>query len=414
MRVIVLGGGVVGVTTAYYLARDGHEVAVVDQEERLAGWASSGNAGLIAPGHSFAWASPAAPKMLVRSLAGAQTAIRVRPTVDTALVRWGLRFLRECPDGRARANTLVKLRLCQYSQRLLDEVVAEEAIDYGLTTRGVFYVYRDQAELEAGARKMALLQEHGQAQEVLDADGCIALEPAFGPARDEIAGAVYGKEDGTGDCARFTEGLADVCRRMGVTFRLGTRVQELRSEGDRVTAAVTEKGRLSADAFVLALGIHSPAIARTVGRRLPMYPAKGYSVTFPIRDGHRPPEHGGVDEGTLVAWSNFGDRLRMSSTAEFAGYGRTWRESDFANITRTAQELFPEAADYSAGEYRACLRPMTPDGPPIVGFGEHGNLLYNTGHGHMGWTMACGASKIAADLLARRRPDIDVRGMEVR
>lgn len=414
MKIIVLGGGVAGVTTAYYLARDGHEVEVVEQEDRLAGWASSGNAGLIAPGHSFAWASPAAPKMLVRSLLGAETAIRLKPRLDPELVRWGLRFLRECPSDRAQRNTLVKLRLCQYSQAQLEALAAEEAIEYGEGARGVFYLYRDARELEEGARKMRLLQDHGQDQEVLDADGCVQREPAFAPVRDRIAGAIYGKDDFSGDCERFTNALAEACERRGVRFRLGTRVEALEAVGDHIAAVRTSGGRLRADAYVLSLGVHSPAISKTVGQQLPMYPAKGYSVTFPIRDAHEPPSHGGVDEATLVAWSSFGDRLRMSSTAEFAGYGRGWQERDFNNIMRAARELFPNAADYSAGEYRACLRPMTPDGPPILGYGRHGNLLYNTGHGHMGWTMACGTAKIAADLLQRRKPDIDLRGMEVR
>ena len=414
MRVIVLGGGVVGVTTAYFLAREGHEVEVIEQEDRLAGWASSGNAGLIAPGHSFAWASPTAPKMLLRSLAGAQTAIRVRPRLDPALIGWGLRFLRECTDARARANTLVKLRLCQYSQRVLEEVVAEEKLEYGARTQGVFYLYRDKEAFDLGVKRMSLLQENGQQQDILDAEECVKREPAFGAIRDQIAGAVYDRTDSSGDCAGFTEALADVCRNLGVRFRLGTRVQALISEGDRVTAALTDDGRITGDLYVLSLGVHSAEIARTVGRRLPIYPAKGYSVTFPIRDGDEPPTHGGVDEQTLVAWANFGDQLRVSSTAEFAGYSRSWRERDFNNIMSTVKLLFPKAADYSAGRYRACLRPMTPDGPPIIGFGKHHNLLYNTGHGHMGWTMAAGSARIATDIALRRRPEIDIQGMGVR
>jgi D-amino-acid dehydrogenase len=413
MRVIVLGGGVIGTATAYYLARAGHEVELVERQARLAQDASSGNAGLIAPGHSFSWASPAAPRMLLRSLAGEQTAIRVKPRLDTELIRWGLRFLGECRSERTVANTVVKLRLCQYSQSMLEDLVVKEKLNYGHTSRGVLYLYRDEKELQLGFKKSALLREHGQNQEVLDPQGCVDHEPALAPVKHRIAGAVVDKTDSSGDCERFTNQLADKCRSMGVRFRLGTAVHRLRLEGDRVTGAVVDGSVLIADQYVLSLGVDSPALSRTVGQRLPMYPAKGYSVTFPIREGHRPPMLGGVDEATLVAWANFGDRLRMSSTAEFAGYGRGWREQDFGNILQMAKELFPEAADYSAGQYRACLRPMTPGGPPIIGYGRHRNLLYNTGHGHMGWTMACGSAKIAADLLDNRRPDIDVSSMGV-
>jgi D-amino-acid dehydrogenase len=414
MKVVVLGGGVIGVSTAWFLAKDGHEVELVERRDRLAQDASSGNAGLIAPGHSFSWASPAAPRMLLRSLVGGQTALRIKPRLDPALVRWGLRFLRECPATPARRNTLIKLRLCQYSQSILDQLNADEAIDYGPRAKGVLYLYRDEAELEAGMKRMALLQEHGQKQELLDADGVARHEPSLAPVKDRIAGAVLGSTDSSGDSELFTNELARRCEQLGVRIRLGTAVHRLETEGDRVTGAVVDGSVLQADAFVLALGVDSPRIARTTGQRLPIYPAKGYTATFPIRNGHTPPDLGGVDEGTLVAWSSFGDRLRMSSTAEFAGYGRDWAERDFGNIMRAARELFPDAADYGAGHFRACLRPMTPDGPPILGFGAQRNLLYNTGHGHMGWTMACGSAKIAADLIARRTPELPLAGMEVR
>ncbi len=413
MRVIVFGGGVMGVTGAYFLARDGHEVIVVEKQPRLSQDASSGNAGLIAPGHSYSWASPAAPRMMLQSLAGKATAIRVRPSLDPALLGWGIRFLRECPRRRAQRNTIIKLRLCRYSRDLLRQLIRDERIDYGDSAEGVLYLYRDPEELELAYMKSELLRRHGEDQEVIDADACVEREPALTPVKDKIAGAVLGKEDFSGDSERFTNELADCCRRLGVEFKLGTAVHRLETADNRITGAVCDGGVLRADAYVLSLGCDSPAVARTVGQRLPIYPAKGYSVTFPIDDGREPPTCGGVDEATLVAWANFGDRLRMSSTAEFAGHSRSWSERDFANILRMARELLPNAADYSRGVYRACLRPMTPGGPPIIGRGRHRNLMYNTGQGHMGWTMACGSAKITADLLAERTPEVPVTGFEV-
>jgi len=411
--VIVFGGGVVGVTGAYYLACEGHEVTLVEKQRQLSQDATSGNAGLIAPGHSYSWASPAAPRMLLQSLGGKATAIRVKPSLDPELIRWGIRFLRECPRPRAERNTVVKLRLCRYSRELLRQLVRDEGVDYGHSTEGVLYLYRDAEELELAYMKSELLRKHGEDQQVIDADACVEREPALQRVKDKIAGAVLGREDFSGDSELFTNGLAERCRELGVEFKLGTAVHRLEAEDDRVTGAVCDGGVLRADAYVLSLGCDSPAISRTVGQRLPIYPAKGYSATFPIDDGQEPPVCGGVDEATLVAWANFGDRLRMSSTAEFAGHSRSWSERDFANILRMARELLPNAADYSRGAFRACLRPMTPGGPPIIGRGRHRNLIYNTGHGHMGWTMACGSSKIAADLIAGRRPEIDITGMEV-
>lgn len=414
MKTIVIGGGVVGVTTAYYLARDGHEVDVVDAAPQLGTGATGSNAGLIAPGHSFAWASPTAPRMLVKSLFGKQTAIRVKIKPDPRLYAWGLRFLRECTAERARANTLVKLALCQYSQRLLNELAAEENIDYGQTNRGILYLYRDQRDLEVGAQKMQLLAEHGQKIETLDPDGVIDVEPTLGPVRDRIVGAVYGLTDGSGDSQLFTNKVADVCRKMGVTFHMKRQVRGFDADAESVNGVVTDQSILRADNYVLSLGIDSPKIAKTVGVRLPIYPAKGYSVTFPISEANDAPVVGGVDEELLVAWCRLGDSLRMTSTAEFTGYDRTWKAKDFWNIHKMAQILFPNAADYSRGSYRACLRPMTPDGPAIIGRGPHANLFYNTGHGHMGWTMACGSSRAVANLMAGTKPDFDISGHHFR
>jgi D-amino-acid dehydrogenase len=410
MKTIVLGGGIIGVTTAYYLAKDGHEVSVVDAAEDLGTGATAGNAGLIAPGHSFAWASPTAPRMLVRSLFGHETAIRVRLKPDPRLYSWGLRFLRECTAERAQRNTLVKLQLCQYSQRCLDEITNEENLEYGQISKGVLYLYRDERDLEIGAKKMQLLADHGQKIDTIDAQGVVDLEPTLAPVKERIAGAVYGLTDGSGDSELFSNELAKVCRKLGVTFNMGTQVRALTADGDRVTGVVTEEGIMRADNYVLSFGVESPKIAKTIGVRIPVYPAKGYSVTFPIGENNVAPTIGGVDEELLVAWSRLGPFLRMTSTAEFCGYDRSWKPKDFSNIFKMAEILFPNAADYSRGRYRSCLRPMTPDGPPILGLGPHTNLYYNTGQGHMGWTMGCGSSRAVVDLMNGKKPEVDTSG----
>jgi D-amino-acid dehydrogenase len=415
MKALILGGGIVGVTTAYFLAKAGHEVTLLEEKDGLGLEASAGNAGIIAPGHSFAWASPAAPGMLLRSLRGDETAIRMRLTPDPHLYAWGARFLRECTPARARRNTLVKLRLCQYSQRVMTELVQAEAIDYHAVTRGALYLYRDASLLSAGIRKMALLAEHGQKQEILDPAGVARLEPAFGPVQGKIAGAIRDLGDSSGDSRLFTERLGALCRdRLGVTIKLGARVTALRAASDRIDAVVTGDGLLTADAYVLALGVGSAAVARTAGVSLPIYPAKGYSSTFPLRAGGLAPTVPGVDEQWLVGWSRMGDRLRLTSTAEFAGYDWGWTPRDFNNILRFARDVFADAVDFERGEYRACLRPLTPDGPPILGLGRHRNLFFNCGHGHMGFTMACGTARIVADLMSGRMPELDLAGLTFR
>jgi D-amino-acid dehydrogenase len=415
MKALVLGGGVVGVTTAYFLAKAGHEVTLVEEKDALGLEATGGNAGIIAPGHSFAWASPRAPRMLWQSLRGAETAIRVRLTADPRLYAWGLRFLRECTSARARRNTLIKLRLCQYSQRVMDELVRAEGIEYQAIYKGALYMHRDPAEFETGIKKMALLAEHGQKQEILDANALARLEPAFEPIKSKIAGAIRDLGDSSGDSRLFSEALARVARdKHGLAIKLGTRVGALRADGDRIDGVVTSGGLLTADSYVLALGVGAPIVARTAGVSLPIYPAKGYSSTFPLKPGGLAPTISGVDEQWLVGWSRLGNRLRLTSTAEFAGYDWGWTPRDFNNILRLARDLFPEAADYERGEYRACLRPMTPDGPPILGLARHRNLFLNCGHGHMGWTMACGTARIVTDLMTGRMPDLDLEGLTVR
>lgn len=415
MKTLVLGGGVVGVTTAYFLARAGHEVTLLEAQDALGLEATGGNAGIIAPGHSFAWASPRAPRMLWQSLRGDETAIRLRLSADPALYAWGLRFLRECTSGRARRNTLIKLRLCQYSQAVMKDLVRAEGLEYHAVSQGALYLHRDGRELEAGIKKMALLAEHGQKQEILDAAALARLDPVFAPVQHKLAGAIRDLGDSSGDSRVFSEALARVARdKHGATVRLGARVLALRAAGDRIDGAVTSDGLLTADAYVLALGVGSAGVARTAGVRLPIYPAKGYTSTFPLKRDGLAPTVPGVDEQWLVGWSRLGDRLRLTSTAEFTGYDWGWTPRDFSNIRTLARDLFPDAADYERGEYRACLRPMTPDGPPILGLARHRNLFLNCGHGHMGWTMACGTARIVADLMTGRMPDLDLEGLTVR
>jgi D-amino-acid dehydrogenase len=408
MKTVVSGGGVVGVTSAYYLARLGHDVTVIEQASELGQDATGGNAGLIAPGHSFAWASPQAPRMLLRSLRGEETAIRVRVNFDPRFLWWGVQFLRECTATRARRNTLIKLALARYSQDELDRLAEQEAIDYQATRAGAVYLYRNEYELKLGLAKMQLVADHGQKVCQITPEELVGLDPAFAKASAAVRGAIHCPTDASGNSELFTRNLAEVCRkRYGVTFLTGVTARRLVARGRRISALVTSEGELRADNYIIALGIQSPALSRTVGQHLPVYPAKGYSLTADIADPGAAPTLPGVDEKTLVAWSRMGGQLRMSSTAEFSGYSRSFSASDFGNIFAVARELFPAAADWDGARLRACLRPMTPDGPPIIGCGgRHDNLYYNTGHGHMGWTMACGSSSLLADLVAKRRTAI--------
>lgn len=415
MKIVVLGAGVVGVTTAYYLAKDGHEVVVIDKHDDVGQEATAVNAGLVAPGHCFAWASPTAPKMLLKSLLGEKTSIRVKLTTDPRFYWWGLQFLRECTARRARTNTLAKLALADYSQRKLNEVAAAESIRYDEVTKGLLYLYRDAAELELGLMKMELLTAEGVKLNRLDATQLAELDPAFGRSTVELAGAIHSPDDASGNSELFSRELRARCERLGVEFRFGITAERFTQDAGRITGVVTDQGVLTADAYVLALGVGSPFLSRSVGQDLPVYPAKGFSLTVDIADKATAPELGGVDEKTLVAWSPMGDKMRISSTAQFSGYDKSWKPSDFDNIMDTANALWPGALNWDTVRLTAGLRPMTPDGPPIIGRGSrHSNLYYNTGHGHMGWTMSCGSSAILADIVAGRTPEIDTAAFPVR
>ena len=411
MRIVVLGGGVVGVTTAYQLQKDGHEVVLLERHGEVAAEASWGNAGMIAPGHSFVWSSPAAPMILLKSLALRDQALRFKLSADPRLYAWSWLFLMECTSEKARRNTLLKHRLAAYSQAVLGQVVADEAIDYDRNDRGIHYFYRSQQALEKGMERMRLLESDGQRIELLSRDALIALDPALSAAKDRIAGAIYCPTDETGDCAKFTRSLAAKVIARGGAIHTGTTITGLDTAGETIVQALTDRGAFKGDAFVLALGAHSPIFARTIGVRLPIYPIKGYSLTIPIGDKPTPPNVACVDEHNLVAISRFGDRLRVTATAEFAGYDTSHKPSDFAFMKRVTQELYPEGADYARAEMWAGLRPMTPNNLPCFGRRRFGNLFLNTGHGHIGWTMSHGSARITADLVAGRTPAISMDGL---
>lgn len=414
MKVLVLGSGIAGVTAAWWLLRDGHEVTILDRQPAPARETSYANAGLVAPGHSFAWASPKVPKILLKSLWRDDQAFRFRLSPDPRMWAWSLKFLGQCTAARARANTLRKHALCLYSQRLFRELVAETGIDYDGQTGGLLYLYRTAATLERGIANMRVLAEDGQEQEIVDPDRAAEIDPALAGTRDRFAGGVFCPTDESGDARMFSENLGRLCAGQGAEFIFDTAVEGIEAEGDRVTGVRTSRGHMTADAYVLALGCYSPHVVRGIGVSLPIYPVKGYSVTLPVGAGHEAPTIGGVDEDNLVAYCRMGDRMRVTATAEFAGYDTRHRPADFAKMLRSARELFPSGGDYDRPEYWAGLRPMTPEGTPVLGFGRHRNLCYNTGHGHMGWTMACGTAAIVADLVAGRSPELPLDGMTVR
>ena len=261
---------------------------------------------------------------------------------------------------------------------------------------------------------MQILMDAGQDLEVIDRERAAEIDPALAPTKDKIAGGVFGRTDESGDAQKFTEGLAALCQERGARFRYDTTITGIKTEGDRIDEVQTDKGAIKADLYVMALGAFSPIIAKPLRETVSVYPVKGYSATLPINGANNPPTVGGIDEDNLFAYVQMGDRIRLTAVAEFTGYDTSHRPSDFSSMLKAAKDLLPNAGDYERPSYWACLRPMTPEGTPILGMGRHENLYYNTGHGHMGWTMACGTARITADLIAGRRPDLPMDGLTLR
>lgn len=412
MKILVLGAGVVGTAAAYYLASDGHEVTVIERHPAAARGTSRSNAGLVSPGDATAWASPAALTTFLRGLYNHDLGIKVRLRFDPYFFAWSLRFLRQCTHKRMRANTDVKLRLALYSRDCINAVSAETGIHYDERKKGILYFFRSQQSFDTGTDNYRYLGEHGLPIEIVGRDRLVELEPGLAGAKDKIAGGVYSPIDQTGDSSQFTQNLAAyAAEKLGVQFLYGTTVEGLDIDGDRVRAVMTSAGPVAGDAVVISMGPESGLLGRRYGIDLPVYPVKGYTVTVPLEDESKGPIMGGADEDRLIGYSRLGNRLRMSSTAEFTGFDRTFKPRDFNSILNTAKDLFPGAFDESKAELWAGLRPMMPNSVPVIGRARYDNLYLDTGHGHLGWTMACGSGKFLADVVAGRKPEIDPQGL---
>ncbi|MER8864042.1 D-amino acid dehydrogenase [Mesorhizobium sp. M0751] len=412
MKILVLGAGVVGTAAAYCLASDGHEVTVIERHPAAARGTSRSNAGLVSPGDATAWASPAALKTFLRGLYNHDLGIKVRLRFDPYFFAWSLRFLRQCTHKRMRANTDVKLRLALYSRDCINAISAETGIHYDERKKGILYFFRSQQSFDTGTDNYRYLGEHGLPIEIVGRDRLVELEPGLAGAKDKIAGGVYSPIDQTGDSSQFTQRLAAyAAEKLGVQFLYGTTVEGLDIDSGRVRAVMTSAGPVPGDAVVISMGPESGLLGRRYGIDLPVYPVKGYTVTVPLEDESKGPIMGGADEDRLIGYSRLGNRLRMSSTAEFTGFERTFKPRDFNSILNTGKDLFPGAFDESKAELWAGLRPMMPNSVPVIGRARYDNLYLDTGHGHLGWTMACGSGKFLADVVAGRKPEIDPQGL---
>ena len=413
MRVTVLGAGVVGVTSAWYLAADGHEVTVIERQPLPAQETSFANGGQISVSHAEPWANPQAPLKALKWMGREDAPLLWRLRADLAQWAWGLRFLRECTAARARANVGAIVRLGLASRSALQSLRQELALEYEQLERGILHFYTDTGEFEHALPQAALMREFGCDRVPKTAAECLAIEPALAGSRVPVVGGTYTAGDESGDARRFTETLALRAAARGVSFRYGETVAALLREGDRFAGVRLASGEwVSADMTVLALGSYSPLLLRPLGVRLPVYPAKGYSATLALPEGVAAPMVSLTDDGHKIVISRLGQALRVAGTAEFTGYDTSLNTARCEALRKRICEIFPDLAAVRQVDYWAGLRPATPGNVPLIGdmaaTGLAG-LWLNTGHGTLGWTLACGSARLLADLAAGRDPELDAR-----
>ena len=412
MKVIVLGAGLLGVTSAYFLRQLGHDVVVVDRQATPAAETSFANGGQISVSHAEPWANPGAPLKVLKWLGKEDAPLLFRLRADARQWRWGLQFLRECTPARTRHNIEQIVRLGTYSRDTLQQLRRDRDISYDERTQGILHFYTSQEEFDAAEAPAAQMRDLGCDRRVISADEAVRIEPALAHIRPQLAGATYTSEDESGDANRFARELVKRCEQDGVQFLMSHTVTALRTAGgeiDHVEATDSEGRfrRLRADAYVLAMGSLSPLLAKPLGIELPIYPAKGYSVTMPVKDASMAHQVSLTDDEFKLVFSRLGDRLRIAGTAELNGYDRDLNRVRCEAIVRRVEELFPGAGDTEQAQFWTGLRPATPSNVPIIGRSKVGKLFLNTGHGTLGWTHACGSGKSIARIVAGLAPEVD-------
>lgn len=407
MRVVVIGAGLIGVTTAWYLAERGHEVTVLDRNAGPGEGASYANGALVTPSTSDSWAAPGTPLKILKWLGREDAPMLLRLRAVPAMLGWGLRFLRECREERWRANTRATFALARFSLDALGELAVAQELPFDRNPPGLIKLFRDPLSMDSAVRASRLYEELGYPLRALDPTACIAEEPALAPIRDRIAGGILYPRDESGDAYGFVTHLARRCEARGVRFRQSVVTGFVRN--GTLEAVATNSGEVAGDAFVLAAGAESAALGRRLGLPLRVYPAKGYSLTVAHRGWNRAPRRPIVDDGRKAALTPLGDRIRVAGTVEFAGFDTSLNATRGRALEAALRDVLPELpADHEPPRHWAGLRPLTPDGRPILGSSPIANLFLNTGHGPLGWTLACGSGLALAELMSGRPPPIDL------
>ncbi|MDB5764509.1 MAG: binding domain protein [Herminiimonas sp.] len=416
MKVIVLGSGIIGTASAWFLNKAGHDVTVIERQPGAAQETSFANGCQISVSHAEPWANPSAPMKVLKWLGQEDAPLLYRFRPEWLQWKWGLNFLRECTPARTADNIRQIVAICEYSRQTLQSVRAETGVDYDCLTRGILHFYTDKKDFEESLPAAKLMRDLGCPRDSISADEVVKIEPALAKIRDKIVGGDFTATDESGDVYKFTSGLAKKAKDAGVDFQFNTMVTRLLTEGTGASARITgveiinPEGRhqtLHADAFVLAMGSFSVPLVKPLGIDLMIYPGKGYSATYKVTDPKAAPSVSLTDDGYKLVVSRLGDRLRVAGTCELNGYTRELNTTRCEAITRRTRELFPGACDYDNPVYWAGLRPLTPSNVPYIGKTKFSNLFLNTGHGTLGWTMGCGSGRAIAEIVSGRLPELD-------
>jgi D-amino-acid dehydrogenase len=413
LRIVILGAGVIGTTSAWYLAQAGHDVTVLDRQHAAGMETSFANAGQVSPGMSAPWAGPDTPRKAITWLLMRHSPLVVWPLLDPAFVAWVTSFLGNCNATAYARNKGRMVRLAEYSRDRLRDLRHTTGLTYDDRQRGLLQLFRTQSQADHVTDDTTVLDQLGVPYQIVDRAGCIAHEPGLAQVADKFVGGLILPGDETGDAHLFTQRLAAMAAAAGVTFRTNTTIRRLRTDAGTISGVETDQGVFTADSYVVALGSHSAKLLREVGIKLNVYPVKGYSITLPVTDDTAAPVSTVMDETFKVAITRLGDRIRVGGTAELAGYSTRLRPARRETLVHSVTDLFPHGGDISRATFWTGLRPMTPDGPPVIGPTKLKNLWLNTGHGTLGWTMACGSGALLADMLSERRPNIEYEDLSL-
>ena len=412
MNVVVLGAGVTGTASAFYLAQAGHRVTVIDRQPNAGLETSFANGGQISACHAVPWANPDVIPKLLKWLGREDAPLIFRlKRWDPDLWLWGLRFLANCTPGRTTLNTERTLRVALHSRTCLQDLRQQLGLHYDHLTAGILHIYTDATEFDHACQAAQIMSRNGLERQIKSAAECLAVEPALGRTTEKMEGGIFTPSDESGDAFKFTQELAKAAQKLGVEFRWNTNIKSIDHDGSRITAIQTDQGPIIGDAYVMALASYSPLMARHLKLRLPIVPAKGYSVTIPITAPEKAPIVSITDDARKMVFTRLGDRLRVAGTAEMAGWNLDMTEIRWKVQIQRAKDLFPDCGNFSQAEPWAGLRAVTPDSVPILGATPYANLWLNTGHGTLGWTMACGSGQIIADLISGKKPVISLDGL---